>query len=210
MSEGHQRPVASARVPIRTLDEGHRVAIIAHLTALGERDRYLRFGYPASDEQIRRYAEGLDFGRDEVFGIFNRKLALIAMAHLAYATQPAHADSAEFGVSVSHYARGRGYGMQLFERAVMHARNEGVNQLFIHALSENMAMLNIARKGGATIVREGAESQAHLLLPPADFESQMTELVDEQVARTDYHVKAQARHLWRFVSGLLNQVRWWR
>ena len=186
------------------------MAIIAHLTALGERDRYLRFGYPASDEQIRRYAEGLDFGRDEVFGIFNRKLALIAMAHLAYATQPAHADSAEFGVSVSHYARGRGYGMQLFERAVMHARNEGVNQLFIHALSENMAMLNIARKGGATIVREGAESQAHLLLPPADFESQMTELVDEQVARTDYHVKAQARHLWRFASGLLNQVRWWR
>jgi GNAT superfamily N-acetyltransferase len=209
MPEGHQRPVASARVPIRTLDEGHRAAIIAHLIALGERDRYLRFGYPASDEQIRRYAEGLDFGRDEVFGIFNRKLALIAMAHLAYATNPAHADSAEFGVSVSRHARGRGYGMQLFERAVVHARNEGVSQLFIHALSENMAMLNIARKGGATIVREGPESQAHLLLPPADFESQLTELVDEQVARTDYHVKAQARHLWRLVSGLWNRIRRW-
>lgn len=210
MPEGHQRPVVSARVPIRTLDEGHRAAIIAHLTALGERDRYLRFGYPASDEQIRCYAEGLDFGRDEVFGIFNRKLELIAMAHLAYATQPAHADSAEFGVSVSRHARGRGYGMQLFERAVMHARNEGVHQLFIHALSENMAMLNIARKGGATIVREGAESQAHLLLPPADFESQVTELVDEQVALTDYHVKAQAHLFWRFASGLLDRVRRWR
>ena len=36
----------------------------------------------------------------------------------------------------------------MFERAVIHARNEGVDLLFIHALSENTAMLKIARRAG--------------------------------------------------------------
>jgi len=188
-----------AWVPIQTLDASHRGAIEHHLLALGEGDRYLRFGYAARDEQVRRYVDGLRFGLDEVFGIFNRHLDLIAMAHLAYAAEPGR-HSAEYGVSVSRHARGRGYGNQLFERAVLHARNHGVRVLQIHALSENAAMLHIARKGGAQVVRDGAESEAYLELPPADFGSQVGELLDEQVARTQYQLKAQGRR-WR---------QWWR
>lgn len=193
----------TTRVPICTLGAEHRAAIAEHLLALGERDRYLRFGYPAQDEQIRRYVDGLRFDRDEVFGVFNRRLQLIAMAHLAYAVSADQADTAEFGVSVSRHARGRGYGNQLFERAVMHARNHGVSVLQIHALSENSAMLNIARKGGANIVREGSESECHLALPPADFESHVVELLEEQVARTNYQFKAQAQHFRQFLRRLL-------
>jgi GNAT superfamily N-acetyltransferase len=92
-----------------------------HLLQLEPQDRYLRFGYAATDEQIRRYVEQLDFDRDEIFGIYNRKLELIAMAHLAYAETRRHKQCAEFGVSVLKHARGRGYGARLFERAVMHA-----------------------------------------------------------------------------------------
>lgn len=204
------RPAPSPhfKVPIRALEAEHCPAITEHLLQLGPRDRYLRFGYAASDDHIRRYVAHLDFERDEVFGIFNRQLRLIAMAHLAYLTPqaalteqaPGPAEPpegmAEFGVSVNHHARGRGYGMQLFRRAVVHARNHGVQQLYIHALTENMAMLAIARKGGATVVQDGSESQAHLRLPPADFESQVSEMLDEQVARTDYHFKVQMRYLW--------------
>jgi hypothetical protein len=52
---------------------------------------------------------------------------------------------------------------RLFERAVMHARNEGVDMLFIHALSENTAMLKIARNAGAALVeRDGSETEAYL------------------------------------------------
>ena len=47
-------------------------------------DRYLRFGYAAADDQIRRYVERIAFERDEIFGVFNRRLDLIALAHLAY------------------------------------------------------------------------------------------------------------------------------
>ena len=148
----------------------------------------------------------LNFARDELFGIFNRKLELIAMAHLAFSVDPKCTSCAEFGVSVARQARGRGYGSRLFERAVMHARNEGVSLLFIHALSENTAMLRIARNAGAIIERDGSESEAHLRLPPADFDSRVTELISEQLALTNYHLKAQARYFWDALA-LLQEIR---
>ena len=110
-------------VPIRSLGAHHRQRIEDHLLALEPSDRYLRFGYAANDDQVRRYAQQLDFERDEIFGIFNRRLELVAMAHVAYSDQLGHQHCAEFGVSVLSRARGRGYGARLFDRAVMHARN---------------------------------------------------------------------------------------
>ena len=193
-------------VPIRSIGPRHGVRIIGHLLALNPQDRYLRFGYAASDEQIQRYVDGINFGRDEVFGIYNRKLELIAMAHLAFSTDPSLQSCAEFGVSVLAHARGRGYGARLFDRAVMHARNEGVQMMFIHALSENTAMLNIARKAGATVERDGSESEAYLKLLPADLDSRITELFDEQIAQADYRLKVQATQFWRFL-GTLQQIR---
>ena len=187
-------------VPIRSLGPSHRGRIAAHLKALDADDRYLRFGYPATDEQIDRYVAGLDFERDDIFGIYNRKLELIAVAHLAYSADPDMVSCAEFGVSVLRKARGRGYGQRLFERAVMHARNEGVEMLFIHALSENHAMLRIASKAGAALERAGSETDAYLRLPPATFDSRVAEMVEEQVAKTDYRLKQQARRFWAFLK----------
>ena len=196
--------VRHRKAPIRTLSEGHRSAIMRHLLALGPDDRYLRFGYAASDEHITRYVARLRFDCDEIFGVFNWRMQLIAMAHLAYLVDGGLQHSAEFGVSVSPHARGRGYGEQLFARAVRHARNEGVTSMIIHALSDNAAMLAIARKGGAKVVRDGAESQAYLSLPPPDFESNVTEMLEEQVARSQYWVKAGhhgVRRWWRRLTG---------
>jgi len=189
-------------VPIRSLGPGHRDRIAAHLLALERQDRYLRFGYMASDEQVLRYVEGLDFERDDIFGVYNRKLQLIAMAHLAFSAQPGRPSCAEFGVSVMKKARGRGYGTRLFERALMHARNEGVSMIFIHALSENTAMIQIARKAGAVLERDGSETDAYLRVPQASLDSWMSELVDEQMARADYRLKVQARNFRDFLAGV--------
>ena len=202
MTSNEAVPPSGAVVPIRSLGPGHRDRIAAHLKALDEDDRYLRFGYPARDAQIDRYVDTIDFDRDDVFGIYNRKLELIAMAHLAYSADPENAACAEFGVSVLKKARGRGYGARLFDRAVRHARNEGGDMLFIHALSENRAMLHIAQKAGATLERAGSETEAHLRLPPATFDSRMAELVEEQVAQTDYRLKQQAKRFWDFLAGV--------
>jgi RimJ/RimL family protein N-acetyltransferase len=203
MEHASQATPAPGLVPIRTLASRHRRRIAVHLLALDENDRYLRFGFPANDEQIQRYVDRLEFGRDQVFGIFNRRLELIAMAHLAFlAPDPGAPVGAEFAVSVLAKARGRGYGARLFDRAVVHARNEGVELMFIHALSENRAMIRIARKGGATLERAGSETEAYLRLPPATLDSRVSELVDEQVAQADYRMKAQARMLLEFLASL--------
>ncbi|GKT21980.1 GNAT family N-acetyltransferase [Acidovorax sp. SUPP3334] len=198
-----RRPGGSpVMVPIRSLGPGHRERIAAHLLRLEPADRYLRFGYAASDEQVQRYVDQLDFVRDEIFGIYNRRLELIAVAHLAYADSPEHKSCAEFGVSVLGQARGRGFGARLFERAVMHARNQGVSMVFIHALSENTAMLKIARNAGATVRRDGSESEAYLQLPRAGLDTRMAQMVVHQFAEMDYRFKKQARQFWRLLSGL--------
>lgn len=197
-----QQPRSDGIVPIRSLGAGHRARIALHLLALDAHDRYLRFGYPANDEQIQRYVDQLDFERDDIFGIFNRRLELIAMAHLAFIHDPNGPPGAEFGVSVLKKARGRGYGARLFDRAVMHARNEGVELMFIHALSENTAMIKIARNAGATLEREGSETEAYLRLPPATLDSRVSELLEERVAQTDYRLKKQAKSFLDFLAGL--------
>ena len=195
----------SSWVPIRSLARRHRRRIAEHLLALGERDRYLRFGYPATDEQIQRYVSGLDFDRDELLGIFNRRLELVAMAHLAYSPEPQMAGKpamAEFGVSVLQKGRGRGFGSRLFERAALHGRNRGIDTLFIHALSENGPMLKIARNAGATVEREGSESEAFLRLPQDTVSSHVGEAMERHMAELDFQFKTHARAIGDFIDGV--------
>jgi hypothetical protein len=75
-------------IPIRILSVKHRLKIIAHLQSLGPQDRYLRFGYPATDEQIENYVNQLNYVRDDIYGVFNRRLEIVAMAHLAFRSIP--------------------------------------------------------------------------------------------------------------------------
>ncbi len=192
-------------VPIRSLGPRHRDRIAAHLFALDEADRYLRFGYPATDAQIAKYVDTIDFDQDEVFGIFNRRLELIAQAHLAHAATGGvgrPGAMAEFGVSVLRKARGRGFGARLFEHAVLHARNRGVQTLFIHALTENTAMLRIARNAGATVERDGSEAEAWLRLPPETLASRIEQAVEDRAAEIDYQLKLQASR----VQGLMDVI----
>jgi ribosomal protein S18 acetylase RimI-like enzyme len=198
-----QQPLGSW-VPIRSLAPRHRERIAQHLLELPEPDRYLRFGYMASDDQIMKYVQQIDFDRDEVLGIFNRRLRLLAMAHLAYqaADSGQTASCAEFGVSVAAHARGRGYGKRLFDLAALHARNRGVETLLIHALSENTAMLRIVRNAGAEVVREGSESQALLKLPADTLASQVEQIVETNAAEFDYRLKQQARRMERLKAAL--------
>lgn len=203
-------PAAGFRwVPIRSLGPRHRPDMLAHLLALDPRDRYLRFGFAASDAQIEDYVARIDFTRSEVFGIFNRRLELLALAHLAYETpssRPLAERAAEFGVSVLPGVRGRGFGARLFDHAVLHARNHGVDTLVIHALSENAAMLRIARQAGAVVERDGAESQATLRLPREDTRSRLDAMVEGPAAEIDYQLKRQARRL-DHIKAMISEVK---
>jgi len=106
----------------------------------------------------------------------------------------------EFGVSVLPKARRRGFGARLFEHAMLHARNRGVETIFIHALSENTAMLKIARKAGATVEREGSESEAWLKLGPDSFVSHLDEILGDHAAELDYRMKLRAHRAERLFT----------
>jgi RimJ/RimL family protein N-acetyltransferase len=192
--KGFPASVANLQVPIRSLGAKHRQRISDHLLSLNGHDRHLRFGYSANDHHIKQYIENLNFDRDEVFGIYDRSLLLIAVAHLAYAIGDIFGAGAEFGGSVLPHARGRGYGARLFERAAKNASNRNLTQIFIHALSENTPMIRIATKAGARVERHGCESEAFLQLPAPTLKSRLSEFVKEQAAQADYRLKVRT---WR-------------
>jgi ribosomal protein S18 acetylase RimI-like enzyme len=109
---------------------------------------------------------------------------------------------AEFGVSVLPESRGRGLGRRLFETAALHARNRGIDTLFIHALSENRPMLRIATAAGAIVERDGGESAAYLRLPPDSFGSQVEQALERHLGELDFQFKRQAQVLNDFVDSV--------
>lgn len=191
-------------LPVRTLDSSHREQVRRHLLNLSSHDRQLRFAHVATDEQISRYTDQIDFGRDEVFGVFDRRLKLVAMAHLAFAPGGL---TAEFGVSVAARVRGRGFGTRLFDHAVTHARNRGVSTLILYVARENEAMLSIVRRAGALINFEGAEATARLTLLADTLGSRFEALLEKHAAEFDYQLKLRVFRLDQFWDGDLSKPR---
>jgi RimJ/RimL family protein N-acetyltransferase len=184
-------------VPIKALTPDDRPLLLKHLLALGEEDRYLRFGNPLSDAVIEKYVDSIDFDHDMVLGVFDQSLALDAAGH--FARLPAEdgvAKAAEFGLSVASTARGRGLGTALFVRAATHARNHGISMLYMHCLTQNKAMMRIARRAGMHISASFGEADAHLTLAPADSASRVAEAMHQQIGLFDYAFKQQLSSFW--------------
>jgi GNAT superfamily N-acetyltransferase len=182
----------------RELSRLEREALDRHLLALGDEDRRLRFGLALPDRAIREYVERVDFERDAVFGAFDDELQLIAAAHLARGE-----DHAELGISVLSAWRGRGLGAALLARSRTHARNWGIRKLFMHCLSENAAMMHLARSQGMLVCVSSGEADAWLELPPADASSYVGQLLAERVGVFDYTLKSQRYAARRIAAALL-------
>lgn len=63
-------------------------------------------------------------------------------------------------------------------------------------------MLKIARAAGATVERDGSESEAWLKLPPDTLASHVGEMVERQAAELDYRLKLHARQVSDFLNVL--------
>ncbi|CAG4906559.1 GNAT family N-acetyltransferase [Paraburkholderia saeva] len=191
------RPLSiAARAPalVRELTVIDRERLLAHFLALDADDRLLRFGQIVPDHVIENYVRTIDFKRDTVFGVFDAKLQLTGVGHLAYLPAEGDKRTAEFGVSVLESARGEGIGTKLFERAAIRSRNTHVTMLYMHCLSRNSTMMHIARKSGMKIEYAYGEADAYLTLKPADQSSIIAEMLQEQAAVFDYALKRQARN----------------
>src|ERR1019366_8218203 len=123
--------------------------------ALAAEDRRLRFGGSLNDHAIVLYVARIDFDRDAVFGVLDDELRIIGAAHLARGD-----GHAELGVSVLPGQRGLGIGAALLRRTHAHARNWGEQKLFMHCLTENGAMMHLAKKQGMDIEAAFGEADA--------------------------------------------------
>jgi len=187
-------------VAVLRLNDGARDALAGHFLALPPEDRRLRFGSSLASEAIIAYVDAIDFDRDAVFGVHDDRLALVGVAHAAFGD-----DQAELGLSVLPGHRGHGVGAALFDRAAEHARNRFVPRLFMHCLSENAAIIRIARKAGMDIVTEAGDVDAHLMLPPASPESITGEYMTDRFALYDFALKAEVA-AWNRISAALEDA----
>jgi len=192
--------VVSANAITKQLTSVDRPAILRHLHRLSEEDLRLRFGSPQSDASIAHYVERIDFERDSLLGVFGDDLELVGVTHLGMG------EEAEFGVSVLPAYRGRGIGTALFARAQEHARNHMIRKFYVHCLTENKAMLAIARKAKMQIVTEAGEADLYLKLPPADYASVTDEFLEERVALFDYALKSQMKVFRTIAEAFLPQT----
>jgi acetyltransferase len=73
---------------------------------------------------------------------------------------------AEFAIVVRSDLKGQGLGRLLMEKVIGYARKRGTQRLVGDVLSENMAMLKLARLSGFTIDASGSDSGVvHIVLP---------------------------------------------
>lgn len=172
---------------VRLLDRD-RPAVRDHFVCLSTEDRRLRFGSNISDVGLAGYVERLDFEQDGLFAVQDEDLSIVAVVHVATTGR-----SAELGLSVLPEWRGNGLGNALFTRAVTFLRNRGATEVFVHCLSENGAMMHLARKNGMRLVYAGAESDARLHLDAATANSFVDEWLEDQRAEALQSLRRNAR-----------------
>ena len=158
---------------IKELSEQDRPFMLNHFLGLSHSDRRLRFGAVLPDEAVARFVNSIDFSRDTIFGVYESTCKLVGVGHLAFldpVALPVLAENrpgrvAEFGVSVSAPMRRKNVGTKLFDRAMLHCRNNHVDTLYIHCLASNKPMLCIAEKAGMKIHKDQGEVDGYLHLP---------------------------------------------
>ena len=189
------------QIPIRELWPSERPELYEHFLSLASHDRRLRFGAPLADASVRAYVSRIDFEQDALFGVLDDELRLLGVAHVARSPT-----FAELGVSVLDGFRGRGIGGALLARAHLRARNWGRGALFMHCLTENAAMMRLARRQRMDIVTQSGEADAWLRLAPADAGSHFGEVFAQRVALFDYALKSQVASARRIAAALTSGI----
>ena len=147
---------------VQRLNDEMRASLVTHFLSLPLKDRSLRFGSAVVPTLIAAYVDRIDFSRDAVFGVKDGWQALVGAAHLAIED-----GRAELALSVLPSYRASGIGSSMFARAVAHARNGRIAQLYMHCRVGNAPIMRIAQRFGMDIIATGGDADAYLQLQSA-------------------------------------------
>jgi len=124
----------------------HFRKLARHFVALTSSDRFLRFGWVATDVDIVAYVESLFVSAASVFAVVEPDGDISGALHLEFADE-----GANLGLSVSSWARNQGIGSLLLQRAGLLACSWGLKTLFVRNLNFNSALQQLARHLGMNV-----------------------------------------------------------
>jgi RimJ/RimL family protein N-acetyltransferase len=168
-----------------------------HLLRLNADDRYLRFGAKVNDNAIVSHVHTKTKDKKIILAAFDNQLNVIATCEIAFMRKPNSffADMAEIGLSVEVAHRGQGLGSELFERALIIARNRRVKLFTSYCLTRNGFMMRIAKAHGMRIESDHGSSEATMELTKYDASTVLAEMLGEGMAIVD-HTTAMMRTIW--------------
>lgn len=148
-----------------------------HLKQLTPEDRYTRFCYHIKDESIDQFILNILYNQQDHY-LFTATVEnnIVGFGHLAR-----DGIDWELAVSVEHSQQGQGVGDKLMGYMIPWAQIHGVNNVFMHCITQNQKIQHLARKHGLrTVERDGAEVTSQVALPPPTPIEYTTEFFNEQ------------------------------
>jgi GNAT superfamily N-acetyltransferase len=161
----------------------------AHLLALDNESKYLRFGYQIQKETINALCDKFEenFQRHRVFVIENEDLEVVGAGHISLEDRPI-----ELAFSVLKQYQGKGMGYSLMSRVVEWCQNRGIKAGCMVCLKHNAAIKKLAQQHGI-LVSEGGEVMADIQIPDANAVSLMHEATVNNIAKFDHLGKLSRR-----------------
>jgi RimJ/RimL family protein N-acetyltransferase len=158
-----------------------------HITSLSQDDRYLRFGYTPSDEQIHKYVSNSmktvnsRTHADFWFGIKLDK-EIVATIHIAIRD-----DVAEFAFSTDKNHRGKKLGQLLFARGYQLATEFSISKIYLVFLTQNAAMRHISKKFGLAVMTHGSDAESSVEIsypvPLSKISSIKLSIIDKSILK---------------------------
>ncbi len=140
--------------------ELHFHDLACHFLALAAGDRFLRFGWVLSDVDVVAYVEHLYQAPGTTFMVLEPAPEVAGAVHVELTET-----GAGLGLSVSAWARGKGIGSLLLERAGLYACSHGIGTLFVRNLSSNAALKKLAHRVGMRVACAHDAQSTRLEIP---------------------------------------------
>ena len=125
------------------------------------------FGTLVSDQVIDRLVSGMIEHEDlhDVLVAENEKLEVVGTIHIARMND----HQVELGIMVAEAYRGMGVATEMMEMALLYCRNRSLNDVYMHCMSNNEAIMHLVKKQGLHVSNQTGEADAHVTLPQSSI-----------------------------------------
>lgn len=158
--------------------------LASHFLALTARDRFLRFGWVLSDDDVVSYVESLMHSIETVLVVVEASPEICGVLHLDVSGR-----RADLGLSVSGWARGKGIGTLLLERAGQLASARGVTTLFVRNLHHMPGLMRLAYRVGMNVICAPRAGANRLESPAGSDGARRHDALSADVTLADYALR---------------------